>query len=515
MVKEIPENYIFQEETENPINDTSFVAKKIEDFARIVQKEGGRAFLVGGAARDEIMGREIKDYDIEIYGLSPEKVRNITRDFFKKYDEVGASFGVLKTKIGETDIDISLPRKESKTGAGHKDFSINVDINLSLEEALERRDFTINALAKDIITNEIYDYFGGLDDIKNRILRVVSKEKFKEDPLRALRAVQFVGRFGLMVEEETSRLIREIVPEMKHLSRERLREEWVKLFLKSEKPSLGLQTAMEWGIFHYMHPEITVLPLTPQDPQWHPEGDVWIHTLKTVDEASTIVREEHLPDRDALIVLLAAFCHDFGKILTTKEEGERITSRGHEKAGIELADKFLFEIGIEKSLREPILKLISQHMKPSIYYVKETQKEEKITDGAIRKLASRIYPATIKQLIFLAKADHFGRGYFLDPSEPEKSFISRDYPAGNWLLERARQLDIFENKPSPILFGRDLIALGFEPSPAFGKIIKLAEELHVKGKTREEVISSIARLKDEGKSLEEIISFFEKLEKDS
>ncbi len=465
--------------------------ERVVEFARAVEAVGGRALLVGGCVRDEFMGIPPKDYDVEVYNIPPEKLRELAGSF-GEVNEVGMAFGVLKIKVGDMEIDVSLPRRESKTGKGHKDFSISADPEMSIKEAARRRDFTFNALAKDILTGEVHDYFGGIHDIEHRILRVTDEERFRDDPLRVLRGMQFVGRFGLHVEDETSRIMREMRGEVKHLPKERLREEWIKLFLRSRKPSLGLQAAMDLGIFHEMHPEIVELPKTPQEPEWHPEGDVWVHTLMVVDEAAKIIEQERLRGDDALLVMLAAFCHDFGKPATTETIEGRIRSRGHEEAGAVPASKFLHDIGIESSLRDPVAKLVAEHLKPSVFYIQEVQKGELVTDGAIKRLASRISPATLKQLVCVARADHLGRGPFVDPHEPEKSFIPIEYPAGEWLLKKASNLGIYEAKPKPVLFGRDLVALGFKPGKLFGEVIRSADEMHVKGFTREEILVLIA-----------------------
>ncbi len=473
-------------------------------IANAVKKHGGKALLVGGSVRDEIMGNVIKDYDLEIYGLQPAQIKEIASGI-GQVDEVGEAFAVLKLRVGNVELDISLPRRESKTGAGHRDFSISADPNMGIKEAARRRDFTMNSLAKDILTGEIHDSFGGMIDIRKRILRVTDEERFKDDPLRVLRGMQFVGCFGLMVEDRTSSIMRELRDELKNLSKERLREEWLKLFLKSGKPSLGLNAAMEFGIFYALHNK-AIMPMlsTQQEPEWHPEGDAWVHTMMVVDEAAKIVRQMNMPEDEAALVLLAAFCHDLGKPQTTKIIKNRITSHGHEEAGANPTENFLSAIGIEESKQAVIKKLVTEHLKPTLLYL-ENQKHGYVSDGTIRRLAERIHPATIEQLIYVAKADHLGRGPFVDPEEPEKSLLPLNYPAADWLLARAKELEISNRKPAPLLQGRDLKALGFKPGKQFGEIIRLADDLRdEQNLTRENILSLIADLK--ASKLEDVIA---------
>jgi tRNA nucleotidyltransferase (CCA-adding enzyme) len=488
--------------------DEAKVYRKVVEFAETIQQAGGRAMLVGGCVRDELMGILPKDYDVEVYGIEPDKLKQLAESF-GQVNEVGIAFGILKIRVEDMDIDVSLPRRESKTGSGHKDFSISADPSMSVKEAARRRDFTFNALAKDVLTGEVHDYFGGINDIEQRIMRVTDEERFRDDPLRVLRGVQFVGRYGFKVDDRSSEIMREMRGELRHLPKERLREEWVKLFTRSRKPSLGLQAAMEWGIFHELHPELIELPKTPQEPEWHPEGDVWIHTMMVVDEAAKIVEREQLKGKDALVVMLGSFCHDFGKPNTTEESDGRVRALGHEEAGVEPTIKFLSEIGIEASLRDTVAKLVAQHLKPSMFYIEEVKKGKKISDGAIKRLAVRISPANLKQLVCVSESDHLGRGPFVDPVEPEKSLMPSEYPAGAWLLQRADSLGVYEAKPEPILFGRDLIAFGFRPGKLIGETIRVADDLHVKGYSRDEILSIVYENKE--KSLEDIIRMMSEL----
>ncbi len=471
------------------------------DLAKNIEDAGGKAMMAGGAVRDEIMGNISKDWDIEVYGFQPEKIKEIAAQF-GTINEVGASFGIIKLRVGNMEIDLSLPRRESKTGKTHKDFAAEFDPNMTTEEASRRRDFTMNSLAKNILTGEIEDYFGGIDDIKNKILRVTDEERFKDDALRILRGAQFVGRFGLSAEQKSLESMRSMTGELKYLPKERFREEWLKLFLKSPKPSLGLAAAMDIGIFEAMHKnEIMPLPKTPQEPEWHPEGDVWTHTLMVTDEAAKIAREEMLDERESLIVILGAFCHDLGKPSTTKFENGRVRSIGHDEAGAEPTKKFLSDIGIEKSLCEPIVKTVIAHLRPSLLY-NEKLKNIKHKDAVFRNLAKTIYPATMKELACVAKSDHLGRGPFPLPDSPGKFFVPEDYPAGDWFLERANNLNIVAEKPKSVISGQDLIKQGFETNERtgnvkFGEIIKLADLLRdEKEITREEILALISESKE-------------------
>lgn len=476
--------------------------EKAIEISKAIKDTGGRALLVGGGVRDELLGIPVKDFDLEVYNVAPEKLRELVGSF-GDVNEVGMAFGILKLRVGETDLDISLPRRESKTGKGHKDFSVSADPNMSIKEAARRRDFTFNSLAKDILTGEIYDNFGGVEDLRNRILRVTDEERFKDDPLRVLRAVQFVGRMGLKIDDKSSEIIRSMRSELKYLPKERLREEWLKLFLRSPKPSLGLNAAMELGIFHEMHAdEIIPLAQTPQEPEWHPEGDVWIHTMMVADEAKKIIDRERLRGDDATIITLASFCHDFGKPATTKITEGRIRSLEHEEKGMAPAVKFLSDIGIEASLREPIANLVRDHLKPGMLWRIE-QKGEQVSDGAIRNLAKRLHPATIGQLVCVSEADNRGRGHLVDPNEPEKYLIPKDYPPKDWLLERARKINVEKSKPAPIIYGRDLIALGLEPGKIFGEIINLANSLRdERNFTKEEILELL--YDNKGKKAEDL-----------
>src|SRR3954447_724929 len=246
-----------------------------EELRRILLEtpEIKQAYLVGGCVRDWLSGMPVKDYDVEVFGVGYEELTKVLSGWGKT-DLVGRSFGVVKlnTRNGAC-YDFTIPRRDSKIAPGHKGFSIAFDASLEPRDAAARRDFTVNSLMYDPRQRAVLDFFGGQTDLKNRVLRHTS-EAFVEDPLRVLRGMQFASRFELKAAPETIVLARSMKQSFAELAPERVREEWFKWASKSEKPSLGLQFLFdtEW-IDHF--PEIKALAGTPQEPDWHPEGDVF------------------------------------------------------------------------------------------------------------------------------------------------------------------------------------------------------------------------------------------------
>jgi tRNA nucleotidyltransferase (CCA-adding enzyme) len=485
-----PPEHFLETLAENGFDSQLITYRRVLEIAEAIKAGGGQALLVGGSVRDVFFGKVSKDFDLEVYGLDAEQIEQLVQKF-GKVSEVGKAFGILKITFSEgVDIDVSLPRTDSKIGEGHRGFAVKTDPNMSFEDAARRRDFTMNALAADPLSGELYDFFGGLEDIKHRYLRVTDQERFKDDPLRVLRALQFIGRFGLAIDPESQAVLQEMIPSLREIPKERIGEEWKKLLLKSERPSLGLIAGMTLGVFHELHPEFPLLAETKQEPEWHPEGDVWLHTLMTVDEAAKISRRENLENEQALTLLLAGLCHDIGKPAVTEFEDGRIRSRGHEPAGEEPTKKFLADIGMDNEIREKVVKLVKNHLVPTLLYVEEREHGRSITDGAIRRLAQRIHPATIRELVLVAEADHLGRGPFDDPEVVAQMLMPPDqYPAGQWLLERARQLKVEESKPADLTQGRDWLRIGFKPGRHIGELVRLANELRdEKNWTREDVL---------------------------
>jgi tRNA nucleotidyltransferase (CCA-adding enzyme) len=307
------------------------------ELARGARDAGGRALVVGGWVRDRLLGRTSKDLDIEVFGVPADRLL-VLLERLGRVDTVGESFTVYKLE----NIDVSLPRRDSKTGRGHKGFTVEGDPKLSYREAARRRDFTINAISQDPLTNELIDPFNGRGDLDARVLRAVDPVTFVEDSLRVLRALQFAARFELTVDDETKALCRSLP--LDDLPSERIWGEIEKLLLQAERPSIGFTLALELGVIDRLFPEMKALVGCPQEHEWHPEGDVWIHTLMVIDEARR--RIEGLDRGPAAAMMLGAISHDFGKPSTTAFSDGRIRSMGHEEAGVAPATALLDRLNV-------------------------------------------------------------------------------------------------------------------------------------------------------------------------
>jgi len=448
----------------------STIPQTVMSIVREIDEQGGKAFLVGGSVRDMLLGKKpTKDLDIEVYGMQPDQIQRIVEKYGKVMD-VGKSFGVLKYYDGTLEIDFSLPRKDSKVSEGHRGFAVDTDPEMDIKEAARRRDFTINAMMYDPITEVLINPFHGLADLEKRVLRVVDKDTFAEDPLRVMRGVQFIARFDLAVDLKSFSLMQKTVPSLVELPKERIQEEWKKLLLKAIKPSLGLKTMLDLGIIESYYPELFILTDTEQDRIWHPEGNVWVHTLLCLNAGAHIIHREHLRVREAFVIMLSILCHDLGKPETTVNKGDRISTPEHEPAGEKPTRAYLNQIGTDNETKQKVIPLVKNHLAPFSFYKAESRNGEKITDGAIRRLAKRLYPATIYELTLVAEADYLGKGTRLHDRD-------ENFKSGAWLIERSQALKVDRDKPENIIEGKDLIAVGFTPDKIFGRIIRTANRL--------------------------------------
>lgn len=445
--------------------------RTVRDLAVAVRDAGGRAMLNGGCVRDELLDtpQATKDWDLEVYSVEPERLREIIAAF-GEVNVVGEAFAVYK--VGRH-LDVSLPRRERKTARGHRGFTVEGDPHMSFEEACSRRDFTINAILRDPLTGEIVDPFDGQADIKLRLLRMVSRDTFADDSLRVLRAAQFAARFEFDIEAETVEVCKGI--DVTDLPRERIWGELEKLLLRAEKPSIGLKWLYDLGVVDQLFPELKALVGVPQEPDWHPEGDVDVHTLMVCDEAR--MRIDDLDHARQVAVMLGAVCHDLGKPPTTEFVDGRIRSRGHDEAGVEPTLSLLDRLGIFMldgfDVRDQIVQLVRYHLVPGEWY-KAGEKGSPVGDGAFRRLARKVEPDLLYRV---AKADSLGR--YPDGDRSKMTFGSE---AQEWFIEKVRSLQVEKRAPEPILKGRHLIELGLEPGPEFKRILDAVYELQLDGK---------------------------------
>ena len=431
-------------------------------LAAAARDAGGRALVVGGWVRDRLRGQPSKDIDLEIFGIAQERLASLLAPF-GRVEPVGQSFPVYKVipGAGGGDIDVALPRRESKKGRGHKGFEVQGDPSMSIADAARRRDFTVNAIAWDPLSDAYEDPFDGRADLERRRLRAVDLATFGDDSLRVLRAIQFAARFEFTLDDETAALCRRIP--LNDLPAERVWAEIEKLLLHAARPSIGLALALDLGVIARLLPEMAPLVGCQQEPEWHPEGDVWTHTLMVVDKARGLNGDL---DRPRLItVMLAAICHDLGKPATTAVVDGRIRSLDHEQAGVEPTRALLDRLNVHTidgfDVREQTLRLVADHLKPGMFH-----KAGNVGDGAFRRLAQKV---DMELLARVARADCLGRTGGFDCS------------AMDWFIERARSLGVEHQPPEPLLKGRHLLALGVAPGPRVGELLQQVYERQLDG----------------------------------
>jgi tRNA nucleotidyltransferase (CCA-adding enzyme) len=429
---------------------------------------GGRPQLVGGCVRDWLLGLTPKDFDIEVFGLDYAAMGRALAPFGAT-DLVGASFGVIKVRLDGTEYDFSLPRRESKTGAGHRGFAVSPDPSLTAAEAAARRDFTINSIAYDPLDGQLIDEHGGQRDLRDRVLRHTSGA-FAEDPLRVLRGFQLAARFELTMVPETAELCRSIRAAYLELPVERVWGEWDKWATKAVKPSLGLAVLKQTGwLAHF--PEIATLDGLPQEPEWHPEGDVFTHTGHCLDALVGLIAWRDAGPATRRALTFGVLAHDFGKAGTTHQAMRRgrlrWVSPEHEAAGGPLAETFLQRIGAPLELVDQVRPLVTHHLAHH-----HGHGHGKLRDTTVRRLARKIEPATLDELIAVMMSDHLGR----------PPLVSSDALARiEELRAVASRLTLEHAAPKPIVLGRHLLTLGFTPGPQFKKVLDAAFESQLDG----------------------------------
>lgn len=423
----------------------------------VIDKQKGVAYFVGGMVRDMLLGKQVKDLDIEVHGLQENQFVTLLKQF-GYVDYVGKSFGVFK--LQGIDIDWSLPRTDS---AGRKP-TVVIDPYMSIKDAFRRRDLTINAMGINIRTGELVDPFGGQDDLAKGILRSPDITLFRQDPLRFFRVMQFISRFDMKPDEQLERVCKSM--DLKEVSRDRIEQEFAKMLLKSQFPSLGIRWLKSINRISELLPELAATIGVVQDYRWHPEGDVFEHSMQSLDAAAALDYEN---DQEKLALLYAALCHDLGKVTTTFEDEKGIHSYGHAEVGCKIAQKMLKRITHNKLLLDMVSKLVRWHMVP-MQLLKGGAKMP-----AFKRLATNLAPQVNGVMLAkLAMADHRGRNKL--SSKP----LTDPIPEVQQFIEKMEQAGVKHAKEEPLLTGKDFLDV-IEPGPLMGRLVKKAYELQLEG----------------------------------
>ena len=438
------------------IDSRSGLDPRCVEVARAVRDAGGRALVVGGWVRDHLLGVRSKDVDIEVSGLDVERLESVLAGFGSVH-AVGRAFGVFR--VGGIDVDFSLPRRDSKRGPGHRGFDVTPDPSLGFAQAARRRDLTVNSIGIDPLTGEVLDPHGGRRDLERRVLRATDPERFPEDPLRGLRVAQLAARLEMEPDAELVALCRAL--DLGELSGERVFDEVAKLLLRAAKPSIGFRVLEATGQLRFF-PELDALRGVPQDPEWHPEGDVWVHTLLVLDAAASMRGDAG--DED-LALMLGALCHDLGKPPTTERIDGRIRSYRHDVAGVAPTRALLGRMRAPGALVDRVAALVEHHLAPALFV------KNGATAKGYRRLARKLERAgvDIELLVRVARADHLGR--------TTADALAGRFDAGDAFLAAARAHSVEHAAPRDAVLGRHLVARGMEPGPGFGPILERCREI--------------------------------------
>lgn len=427
---------------------------------------GGQVYFVGGCVRDYLLGRPLTDIDIEIFHLTPMQLEGCLSRF-GHCDFVGKSFGIYKLSH-LPQADFALPRQEVKASCGHQGFDIKIDPFLSIEKASARRDFTMNAVYYHLNTKQFIDLHGGMEDIKHHRIVHIDDRTFIEDPLRVYRLAQFMSRLQFDCDPKTKELCVKMVQsgELQKLSKERIKAEYDKL-LMGVKPSLGLQFLDDLGI---LIPAVSNLKLCHQRPDYHPEGNAYIHTLMVVDAASQRKEKTSNP----LGFMWGALLHDIGKLKTTDDFGH---AYGHETVGSEMAKSVLLGLDNNKKQQAYIVALVRYHMQLMGYV------HQHIKDKTYLKFLKRLEPQLcLQDLYYMSQSDMLGTGRDVKEDLALLEAWMADYP-----------IRLGDRAPSPLVVGRDLIDLGMKPGPTFKQCLDEAYDLQLGGMKKEGILKVLRR----------------------
>ena len=404
--------------------------------ARAVAAAGGRALVVGGWVRDRLLGREADDDDIdlEVFGLEPELLEGVLAES-GPVRLVGQSYPIYQ--VGGLALDVSIPDTA--------DFA----------DAARRRDLRINAIGWDPLAGSLEDPHGGQADLAAGILRAVDPARFGDDPLRGLRSVQLAARLEMRLDEPLRALC--AASDLASVPVERIYAEWKRILLRAGRPSIALTLLEELELLAFF-PELEALVGVPQDPEWHPEGDVWVHTGRVLDQAARLRSGD---ERHDLLLMFGALCHDLGKPATTEEREGRIVSRKHSESGREPSRSFLEGLRAPLWLVTGVVALVQHHLAPA-HFVREPGAAGA---KAYRKLARRLAAAGVDfELLYqVARADHLGCG-----TADARAGL---FDLGDAFLARAREIEDESGTHESVVKGRHLLALGIDAGPEMGKLL--------------------------------------------
>jgi poly(A) polymerase len=427
------------------------------EVVRTLHQHGKQAYLVGGCVRDLLLQREPADYDVATDALPAEVMR-----IFPQTYAVGAQFGVVLVPIprNSSASDVAPPAKQEvvevatfRCDIGYSDgrHPDQVRYSASAQEDVQRRDFTINGLLLDPIANEVLDYVGGRKDLADGIIRTIGlpPERFREDKLRMLRAVRFAARFGYRIEPATFSAIGELAGDIHQVSRERVRDEVVKM-LTEGRARRAFELLDESGLLGEVLPEVARMKGVEQPPQFHPEGDVWTHTLLML---------EQLPAGVSPTLAMGVLLHDVGKPPTFRRAPDRIRFDGHVEVGLKMAEEICRRLRFSNDDTEQIVALVANHMR--------------FAD------VQRMRESTLKRFLRLPRFDEH-----LELHRVDCLSSHRDLSLYEFTREKLAHTPSAEIRPAPLITGDDLIAAGYLPGPPFKQILNAVEDLQLEGKLR-------------------------------
>lgn len=427
----------------------------VKKIAAAIAQHNGTSFLVGGAVRDLILNLPVADLDIEVHGLSLNALESILR-IYGIVNQVGKSFGVLR--LERLDVDWSIPRVDT---AGRRPV-VKVDPYMTLKKAFERRDLTMNSMGINLTTFELVDPFNGFDDMKAGILRTPNPTFFIEDPLRFYRVMAFIARFNMWPDRLLNRVCSTM--DISTVSHERVETEYKKWLVKSDKPSRALVWLDMIGRLEELLPEIAATKAILQEPDWHPEGNVFEHTKQSIDAAALLHYES---EEKKIVIMYAILCHDLGKVVTTKLRDGRLTAYDHPNHGIAFTKKLLKRVTHNKKFIIGVCKLVETHLYP----VSFIQGHARL--NAYKRLALKLAPeVTMAMLAQVSLADKRGR------NEKRTKPLTSAQPDVEAFLKNAQAAGVLTMVEKPLLTGKDLMP-EIQPGPCMGVLVKQAYALQL------------------------------------